>query len=75
MINVASGIILPQLARGVLKLSSASIAVGVTGLSGPGADGSSVPVGTSFIALADKNSAWCMKLETGRENPRLRIFG
>lgn len=59
-----------EMARGVLQLSSASIAIGVTGLSGPGADGSSVPVGTSFIALADKSSAWCIKLETGRENQR-----
>lgn len=59
-----------EMAEGVLKLSNASIAVATTGISGPNSDGTSSPVGLSFIALTDGKDTWYHKLNTGREDQR-----
>jgi PncC family amidohydrolase len=40
------------MAEGALEKSGASLAAAVTGLAGPGGDGSAVPVGTVWIATA-----------------------
>jgi PncC family amidohydrolase len=40
------------MAEGALEKSGASLALAVTGLAGPGGDGSAVPVGTVWIAAA-----------------------
>ncbi|NCC86398.1 MAG: competence/damage-inducible protein A [Clostridia bacterium] len=59
-----------EMAKGALKLSGASIAIGITGISGPNSDETGAPVGLSFIALTDGKSVWCKKLETGRSGQR-----
>ncbi|GBU27033.1 hypothetical protein R84B8_00554 [Treponema sp. R8-4-B8] len=41
-----------SMAAGALKKSGADIAAAVTGLAGPGGDGSGVPVGTVWVAAA-----------------------
>ena len=41
-----------DMANGALEKSGAHIAAAVTGLAGPGGDGSAVPVGTVWIAVA-----------------------
>jgi PncC family amidohydrolase len=43
------------MALGVLEKSGADYAVAVTGLAGPGGDGTAAPVGTVWIALADRD--------------------
>lgn len=57
-----------QMAKGALRLSGADIAVSVTGIAGPLSDGTSKPVGLSYIALADKDNVWVKELNTGHTN-------
>ncbi len=57
-----------QMAIGALKISGADVAVSVTGIAGPLSDGTSKPVGLSYIALADKDNVWVKELNTGRKD-------
>lgn len=57
-----------QMAIGALKVSGADIAVSVTGIAGPTSDGTSKPVGLSYIALADKDNVWVKELNTSRKD-------
>ena len=41
------------MAASVCRATGATLGIGVTGLAGPGGDGSAVPVGTVFVALHD----------------------
>ena len=61
------------MAEAALLKSGASLAVSVTGLAGPSGDGTSVPVGTVWIATAlpgGPPSARVFHLEGGRETVR-----
>lgn len=49
------------MALGALRQSGADLAVSVTGLAGPGGDGSGLPVGTVWIGTASRNG-WCEAL-------------
>lgn len=57
-----------QMAKGALAVSGADIAVSVTGIAGPNSDGTSKPVGLSYIALADKDNVWVKELNTSRKD-------
>lgn len=57
-----------QMAKGALAVSGADIAVSVTGIAGPNSDGTSKPVGLSYIALADKDTVWVKELNTSRKD-------
>ena len=57
-----------QMAKGALAVSGADIAVSVTGIAGPDSDGTSKPVGLSYIALADKDNVWVKELNTNRKD-------
>jgi nicotinamide-nucleotide amidase len=46
-----------QMAEGALRVSSADIAVSVTGIAGPGGGSEEKPVGTAWVGLARKNEA------------------
>ena len=56
------------MAKGALAVSGADIAVSVTGIAGPNSDGTSKPVGLSYIALADKDNVWVKELNTSRKD-------
>lgn len=57
-----------QMASGVLKLSKASIGVGITGIAGPESDSTNKPVGLSYIAVAYKDKFLCLKYQTARKD-------
>lgn len=57
-----------QMAVGALRISGADIAVSVTGIAGPLSDGTSKPVGLSYIALADNDNVWVKEINTGRKD-------
>lgn len=57
-----------QMAQGAVMVSDADIAVSVTGIAGPGGDGTGKPVGLSYIALSDGESTWVTELNTGRKD-------
>ena len=60
------------MAAGVRQLISASIAVSVTGLAGPGGDKFGNPVGTVFIGYASEYQAFAVEhqFEGDRESVR-----
>lgn len=64
-----------QMAKGALKLSGADIAVSVTGIAGPGSDGTDKPVGLSYIGLAASDGTlYVKKLLTGHSTGNCRDY-
>ena len=65
--NVVSGPVAVAMAYGALQASGADLAVGITGIAGPGGTLPGKPVGTVYLAGADARSgkAWLMRLELG----------
>ena len=65
--NVVSGPVAVAMAYGALLASGADLAVGITGIAGPGGALPGKPVGTVYLAGADARSgkAWLMRLELG----------
>ena len=64
-----------QMAKGILDLSGADVAVSVTGIAGPGSDGTDKPVGLSYIGLAAKDGTLKVKkLLTGHSGSGCREY-
>lgn len=65
--NVVSGPVAVAMARGALQASGADLAVGITGLAGPGGALPGKPVGTVYLGGADARNqrAYLMRLELG----------
>lgn len=57
-----------EMAAGIRRVSGADIGVSVTGIAGPGSDGTDKPVGLCFIALDAEDRQICEKIETGRND-------
>jgi nicotinamide-nucleotide amidase len=53
----------------------ADIGIGITGIAGPGGDGSVVEPGTVFVALTTKNASFCRSLCFSGDRERIRIMG
>lgn len=65
--NVVSGPVAVAMAYGALHASGAELAVGITGIAGPGGALPGKPVGTVYLAGADARSgkAWLQRLTLG----------
>jgi len=57
-----------EMAQGALTRSGASVAIAVTGIAGPGTDGTSKPAGLIFLHATDGMRAKQFRLETGRSD-------
>ena len=57
-----------EMAVGVRRVSGADIGISVTGIAGPGSDGTDKPVGLCFIALDAEDMQTCEKVETGKND-------
>ncbi|NLV50097.1 MAG: competence/damage-inducible protein A [Clostridiales bacterium] len=54
-----------SMAEGAMNRFGSDIAIGITGLAGPDSDGSDIPVGTVYIALAAGTSRFIKKMSFG----------
>lgn len=57
-----------EMAAGIRRASGADIGISVTGIAGPGSDGTSKPVGLCYIAIDTEDYKACEKIETGKNN-------
>ena len=57
-----------EMAAGIRKVSGADIGISVTGIAGPGSDGTEKPVGLCYIAIDAPDYKACEKIETGRND-------
>ena len=57
-----------EMAAGIRRVSGADIGISVTGIAGPGSDGTNKPVGLCFIALDAADLQVCEKIETGKND-------
>ena len=63
------------MAEGVLSRLDTDLALGITGLAGPEGDGSENPVGTVYIALAEKGrETRCQLFHLGTDRSRIRLM-
>lgn len=70
--NVVSGPVAVAMAFGAARASGAELAVGITGIAGPGGALPGKPVGTVYLGGADTrtNTGWLMRLTLGGYNDR-----
>ncbi len=62
-----------EMAQGALQRSAAHCSVAVSGIAGPDGGSPSKPVGTVWLAIADKQGdtrAWCLHLQGDRDQVR-----
>ena len=57
-----------EMAAGVRRVSGSDIGISVTGIAGPGSDGTDKPVGLCYIAIDTEDFKACEKVETGRKD-------
>ena len=57
-----------EMAAGIRRVSGADIGISVTGIAGPGSDGTAKPVGLCYIAINAEDYQYCEKIETGKNN-------
>lgn len=62
------------MAEGSRKLLHSDLAVGITGVAGPGPDEDGNNPGTVFVALSSEKGAFCRKLNLGTERNRVRTL-
>jgi len=66
--NVVSAPVAAQMALGARQASGADLAVAVTGVAGPTGGDEQRPVGTVYLAAADRNNAYVLHLNISRSD-------
>lgn len=62
------------MAEGVAEKLGADIGIGITGIAGPGADGSGKRIGTVFLAMRTPERVYCRELYLGNDRFRNRLM-
>ena len=57
-----------EMAAGIRRISGSDIGIAVTGIAGPGNDGTNKPVGLCYIAINAEGYEKCEKIETGKND-------
>ena len=57
-----------EMAAGIRRVSGADIGIAVTGIAGPGSDGTNKPVGLCYVAINSDSYQKCEKIETGKND-------
>lgn len=71
--GAVSELVVREMAEGALRRSEAHCSVAVSGVAGPDGGSPSKPVGTVWMAIADKQGktqAWCLRFEGDRDQVR-----
>ncbi|UCD67103.1 MAG: CinA family protein [Betaproteobacteria bacterium] len=71
--GAVSEMVVREMAAGALQRSAAHCSVAVSGIAGPDGGSPSKPVGTVWLAIADRQSntqAWCLHLQGDRNQVR-----
>ena len=63
-----------EMAAGIRRLTGADLGISVTGIAGPGSDGTNKPVGLCYIALDAADAQLCEELNTGRNDREFNRF-
>lgn len=63
-----------EMARGILKISGADLALAITGIAGPSSENSEKPVGLVYIALAHEDTCDVKELRFGLGRDLIRIL-
>lgn len=61
-----------EMARGCFMISGADVAVGITGIAGPGGGTPEKPVGLVYVAVTDGHRTWCRRLLYPRSRDYVR---
>jgi len=71
--GVVSSEVALAMADGVRSRLGSDIGIGITGIAGPGSDGSNLPPGTVYVALSSKDNRLCTKPGLFSDRDRVRI--
>ena len=71
--GVVSSEVALAMADGVRSRLGSDIGIGITGIAGPGSDGSNLPPGTVYVALSSKDTRLCTKPGLFSDRDRVRI--
>lgn len=72
--GAVSAVVACEMARGARHQAQSRIAVGITGIAGPGSDGTDKPVGLVFVALCDGDKTWVREIRTDYKGNSVRDY-